>query len=113
MEPAQIPSALADADIVVDQLLLGLYGVLACEGMALGRVVVSHVGESLRSRVPADVPIVETDPDELGKTLERILDDRAWARDLAAAGPAFVEQFHDGRYSAAVLAGFLGREVSM
>ena len=101
--PEHVPALLADADIVVDQLVLGLYGVLSCEGMALGRVVVGHVGDSLRSRVPAEVPIVEATPDDLGEVMARLLDDRDAARRAASAGPAFVAEFHDGRLSAQVL----------
>ena len=33
------------ADIVVDQLLLGSYGVFACEAMAAGRVTVGHIAD--------------------------------------------------------------------
>ena len=101
--PSQVGLLLEDADIVVDQLLLGLYGVLACEGLALGRVVVGHVGDSLRSRVPSAVPVVEATPLDLGQVIERLLDDREAARAIAAEGPGFVAQFHDGRMSARVL----------
>src|SRR5690606_40172359 len=34
---AEMPAVLAEADIVVDQLRMGLYGVAACEAMAGGR----------------------------------------------------------------------------
>jgi glycosyltransferase involved in cell wall biosynthesis len=101
--PEQVGAMLADADIVVDQLVLGLYGVLSCEGLALGRVVVGHVGDSLRSRVPAVVPIVEATPADLGDVMARLLADRDAARAVAAAGPEFVATFHDGRMSAQIL----------
>jgi glycosyltransferase involved in cell wall biosynthesis len=110
MRPAQAAELIRSADVVVDQVLLGLYGVLACEAMSAGRLVLGNLGERLRSQVPADVPVVEVSPANLGEVLERLLDDREAARDIAGRGPEFVRQFHDGIYSAGVLAGFLNAQ---
>jgi hypothetical protein len=101
--PSQVGDLLADSDVVIDQMLLGGYGVLACEGAALGRVVVGHLGSRVRERVPGDVPIIEANPDDLGDVIARILDERDWARDAATRGPEFVATFHDGRRAAQVL----------
>ena len=109
LPPDEAAALIADADVVVDQLLLGLYGVLACEAMARGTLVLGRLGDALRSRVDREVPIVEVTPRTLAETLERVLDDRDWARDQAGKGPAFVGAVHDGRRSAAALAPFLGR----
>ena len=109
VSPAEAAEAVRRADVVVDQLLLGLYGVLACEAMAVGRLVLGHVGDVLRSRVPAEVPVVEVTPATLAETVQRVLEEPDWARDRAARGRAFVETWHDGRRSAAVLAPFLDR----
>ena len=107
MPPDQAAELVRSADVVVDQVLLGLYGVLACEAMSAGRLVLGNVGDRLRSRVPVDVPVVEVTPGNLAEVLERFLGDPAAAREVAAPGRAFVERFHDGRYSAEVLAEFL------
>jgi glycosyltransferase involved in cell wall biosynthesis len=109
VSPAAAADAVRRADVVVDQLLLGLYGVLACEAMASGKLVLGHVGDALRSRVPAEVPMVEVTPATLAETVHRVLDDPDWARGQASCGRAFVETWHDGRRSAAALAPFLGR----
>ena len=108
LPPAQAAELVRCADIVVDQLLLGLYGVLACEAMAAGRVVIGYLGESLRSRVGREVPVLEATARTVGQVVGRVLDDPAQAREAAAAGPSFVAEFHDGRRSASVLAPFLG-----
>jgi len=107
MPPAEAAELIRTADVVVDQLLLGLYGVLACEAMAAGRVVLGHLGEALRARVEQDVPVLEATPRSLGEVMQRLLDDRDWGRKVAASGPGFVTKVHDGRRSAAVLASFL------
>lgn len=111
MPPEQAAELIRTADVVVDQLLLGLYGVLACEAMAAGRVVLGHLGQPLRDRVReltgAEVPVVEATPRSLGEVMQQVLDDRDGARRAAASGPGFVTEMHDGRRSAGVLASFL------
>ncbi|MDO9591502.1 MAG: hypothetical protein Q7J04_10200 [Microcella sp.] len=110
----EMPAAYQAADIVLDQFRIGSYGVAACEAMAAGRVVVSHVAPAVRDRVLADtghaLPIVQAQADELGVVLRRIIAHPAEALTLAAAGPAFVTAVHDGARSAEALAPFLQAE---
>jgi len=107
MPPVEAAELIRGADVVVDQLLLGLYGVLACEAMAAGRVVLGHVGQRLRSRVPDTIPVIEATPANLVAVVEGLLANPDGARRAAAAGPTFVKRFHDGRYSASVLGTFV------
>lgn len=108
----QMPEVYRQADIVLDQFRLGDYGVAACEAMAAGRVVIGHVHDDVRARVleltGRALPIVESRYPRVGETIREILADRAVARRTAAEGPRYVRAVHDGRMSAAALAGFLG-----
>jgi hypothetical protein len=112
-----MPAVIGDADIVVDQLRIGLYGVAACEALAAGRLVVSYVGSVVRERVRSltgrEVPIIEADPDSLADVLTDLLSDRAAAAERAAAGPAFVAELHDGRHSAVALTDWLDPKESL
>ncbi len=107
LPPHEAAELIRAADVVVDQLLLGLYGVLACEAMAGGRVVLGHLGDPLRDLIDHPVPVIEANPRTLAAVVEQLLDDRDAARKTAAQGPAFVAEVHDGRRSARVLAPFL------
>ncbi|MEU4390541.1 glycosyltransferase [Kribbella sp. NPDC023855] len=104
----ELMAKVKDADIVVDQLLLGSYGVFACEAMAAGRVTVGHVGDDVRALLPTELPIVEATPDDLGEVIERLVAEREEARKTADAGPRYVRELHDGRKSVEVLLPFLG-----
>lgn len=101
-----------EADLVVDQVAMGLYGVAAIEAMAAGRVVLAYVGESVRERIRQvtglAVPIVEVTAETLRERVEALLADRDGARAAAGAGPAYAREVHDGRLSARVLSGWLG-----
>ena len=111
VQPRDMPAVYKDADIVIDQFTMGIYGVAACEAMAAGRVVVSFVGDTVRARARKatgrELPIVEATPGTLVEVVEKLLDDRDAARDFAAAGPSYVWENHDGRRSALALAPFL------
>lgn len=111
---AEMPALFERADIVVDQVRIGDYGVAACEAMAAGRLVLGNVDDQVREHVRAvtgrELPIVQADPHTIGEVLRDLLADRDRARATAAQGPRFVREVHDGRLSARVLSGFLGIE---
>ncbi|MFK4083805.1 hypothetical protein ACI2LF_06845 [Kribbella sp. NPDC020789] len=108
---AEMPGVIGAADIVVDQLGIGLYGVAAAEALAAGRIVVSYVGSELRARVRSltgrEVPIVEADDDTLSDVVGDLVADPGTAAAQAAAGPEFVAELHDGRRAAEVLSRWL------
>jgi hypothetical protein len=112
MPHKELVGVIRHADVVVDQLLLGSYGVLACEAMAAGRVTVGHVDNRVRGRLAVDVPIIEASPSSLGEVIERVVAERNSVIGGAASGVDYARRFHDGRASARALAPFLGLEPS-
>jgi len=104
---AEVPALIRSADVVLDHFGIGNYGVLTCEAMATGRVSISHIDERVRSRVPVSIPTLEATPDTLAEVLTRVLDDREWARAVAARGPGFVRDWLDGSRSVSALTPFL------
>jgi glycosyltransferase involved in cell wall biosynthesis len=109
---SKMPSVYAQNDVVLDQFRLGSYGVAACEAMAAGCVVVSHVTEFVRSsvedRVGMELPIIEATPDNLAEVLTALAADAGLRREVAGRGRAFVAAIHSGERSAAVLSEALG-----
>ena len=108
---AEMPRVYGEADVVLDQFRIGNYGVAACEAMAAGRLVISHVSDFVREKAHeasgVELPILEATPDSLEQVLLDALADRERARTLAVQGAAFVRSLHDGARSAEVLATFL------
>jgi len=109
MEPHEMPAHIADADIVLDQFLVGSYGVMAVQGMAAGRVVLGHIDGRVRARIDRDVPLVESTVSTFRQTVDEVLADRPRFQAVAAAGVGFAQEVHDGRRAASVLSTFLGR----
>jgi len=109
---SEMPRTIAAADIVVDQLLLGSYGVTACEAMAAGRVVVGNVDGQVRSMVKdkcgVELPIVQADPETLEGVLRRLASDPEERERVAGQGPEFVRIAHSGEQVYTTMRSFLG-----
>lgn len=104
---AELVELVRSADIVVDQCVLGLYGVFSAESMAAGRVTLAHVAPHVRARVPVELPIVEITPTTMREVVERIVEQRDEAVKTAQAGVEYARRFHDGRAAGAALEPFL------
>jgi glycosyltransferase involved in cell wall biosynthesis len=106
-----MPAVYADADIVLDQFLIGGYGVAACEAMASGSVVVGHVSPGARDHVRTEsgleLPIVEATPRTLTSVVRELVADADRRRTAGDAGRAFVSAVHSGAFSSRVLSAFL------
>ncbi|WP_449283255.1 glycosyltransferase [Leucobacter sp.] len=109
---AEMPAAYRAADIVVDQFRVGDYGVAACEALAAGRLVISHVSDRVRERtleLTGDaLPVVEATPETLDAVLADVARHPGHYAEIAAGGPGFVRRHHDGRRSGLVLAEWMG-----
>jgi len=96
-----------DADVVVDQLNAGWYGVFAIEAMALGKPVVTFLhDEAVRRTEEAfgvEVPIVSATKDTLADVLRPLVESPDERRRVGAASRAYVERVHDADAVAARL----------
>jgi len=101
----------ADADVVVDNLLLGDAEVSALEAMALGKPVVTRVRDDVRGTHP-DMPAVNADPDSFQAAIEPLLRDAALRARLGDEGRAYVEKNHAADVVAKQLDGLYAKPVS-
>ena len=88
-----------NADIVVDQLNAGWYGVFAIEAMALGKPVVTFLhDEAVRRTEEAfglEVPLVPATKDTLAEALRPLVESAEERTRVGAASRAYVERVHD------------------
>ena len=87
------------ADVVVDQLKAGWYGVFAIEAMALGKPVVTFLHEEAVRRTEeafgVEVPIVAATKETLADVLRPLATSIDERRRVGAASRAYVERVHD------------------
>jgi glycosyltransferase involved in cell wall biosynthesis len=87
------------ADIVVDQLNAGWFGLFAIEAMALGKPVVAFLHEDAVARTERafglGVPVVSATADTLVDRLRPLVESPEERRRLGAESRAYVERVHD------------------
>jgi glycosyltransferase involved in cell wall biosynthesis len=87
------------ADIIVDQLNAGWYGVFAIEAMALGKPVVTFLHDEAVQRTEdafgIPVPIVSATKDNLAERLRPLVESAAERERVGRASRAYAEEVHD------------------
>lgn len=97
-----VRAEVAAADILVDNVIAGSYGLVSMEAMACNRVAVANLTDDVRRAHP-DAPIVDVDPTTFRDRMAVLIADVEERRRLAALGRAFVARVHDADHIAARL----------
>lgn len=95
MAHGDVLKALAASDIVVDQLLIGAYGVVTIEALALGKPTLCYIRDDLRPHYTGELPVfsatIQTIKDRIGELIERR---EEWPA-IGAASMAYAWRVHD------------------
>ncbi len=91
-----------EIDLFIDQLIIGWYGVVSLEVLALGKPVICFIEGKGLQFVPAkmlqDLPIVNADSSTLEKKITEIMKlDITQRSKLAELGISFLKKWHDPR----------------
>lgn len=92
----EVLARVADADIVVDQLVMGWYGGFSVEAMALAKPVICFIEEE-GNPFGERLPVVRATPATVADVLRRLVLDGARRREIGLESRAFAEQEHDPR----------------
>ena len=92
---AQVKEFSKQADISVDQLLIGSYGVNAIETMSLGVPTCAYIRTDLVDKYPKDCPIFNTSKENIEDRLRILVEDEKLRRKLSKDSVKFVQENHD------------------
>lgn len=92
-----------EADIVVDQILCGSYGMLAVEAMSLGKPVVGYIRDDLQATFSNALPIYSANPATIYDVLKDVITNPDLRLKLGNKGRKYTKQFHDVRNIASQL----------
>jgi len=92
---AEAMGIVSQADIVLDQFLIGMYGLSALEGMAHGKPTVVYLAPRIADLLGPGLPLVNSSPDDLSRTLVELIADGERRHRLGVAGRQYVERVHD------------------
>ena len=100
LSQAEARSLYRKADLLVDQLLVGWYGGLAVELMALGKPVICYLREEDLRFIPppmrGDLPIIRADPATIYQVLKEWLTGRRGElSEVGRKSRAYVERWHN------------------
>ncbi len=88
----------AAADVIVDQLKIGWYGMFAIESMALAKPVVVHLDEEAAAETEEafglELPLVRADEGNLEDVLAGLLEVRETLHELGRRSREYVERVH-------------------
>jgi glycosyltransferase involved in cell wall biosynthesis len=88
----------AAADVIVDQLRIGWYGMFAIESMALAKPVVVHLDEEAAAETEEafglELPLVRADEESLEEVLAGLLEVRETLPELGRRSRDYVERVH-------------------
>ncbi len=90
-------------DILIDQLRIGWYGVLAVEAMALGKAVIAYVRDDLLDTFDGEPPVAVANPDTVKDVLRSLIVDSARRKAIGEHGRRFCEREHDATRVASLL----------
>jgi glycosyltransferase involved in cell wall biosynthesis len=90
---SELREILARADVVVDQVFMGWYGMVAVEAMALAKPVLCFIRDDFEGRLN-ECPIVRCTKDDLTARLAEVLSPPTDRAALGNQGRAYVEREH-------------------
>lgn len=94
MSNAEAVALYQEADIVIDQVLCGSYGMLAVESMSLGKPVIGFIRDDLLLKFPEIPPILSANPDEVYDVIKEVIQNPRLRVEAGQRGRAYVEKHH-------------------
>lgn len=83
------------SDIVIDQVIVGWYGLLAVEAMILQKPVVCFLKKDLQKTYGSGLPIINTSPKDLFTVISSLSKNKLELRELGAKGKKFALKEHN------------------
>jgi len=97
----EVLEAIAEADLVIDQLIIGWYAMFAIESMAIAKPCICYINPDLEKLFvragqleSGELPLISATPESLKETLRNFAIDRSSLREYGIAGRTFVENHH-------------------
>ena len=97
-----------EADLVIDQILIGWYGALAIEVMSMGKPVICRIADEDLQFIPKQMAedvreaFVNVSPDDLEEVIGRCIEDRVFLKRKSEAAINYARTWHDPEYVAKI-----------
>lgn len=96
MSRTEVLETMEKADVFLDQIICGCYGMASMEAMSYGKPVMCYImPEVFAAGLSQECPVINTNPDNLKEQLIRIITDATLRNDIGKKSRAYAEKFHD------------------
>lgn len=96
LERNEVLKIISKADIFLDQIIIGSYGMATMEALAYGKPVMCYLmPEVFAAGLPAECPIVNVNPDNLKEQLIKLVSNPQLRNDIGKQSRAYAEKYHD------------------
>lgn len=96
MAREKVLEIMQNADIFLDQIIVGGYGMACTEAMAFGKPVMCYImQEVFDAGLPKDFPVVNTNPDNLKEQLIKLITNPQLRHDLGKQSRVYAEKYFD------------------
>lgn len=110
MPHAEAVEHFRQCDIVIDQLRVGWYGVLATEAMALGKPAIAFIRDDLWETQQHKLPIINANPLTIKDRLREVILSQTMRQNLSIAGREYYLKYHAAKQIAMTLSEEYQRE---
>ncbi|TXK84645.1 glycosyltransferase family 4 protein [Paenibacillus sp. N3.4] len=83
-----------EADLIIDQIRCGSYGLLSVEAMALGKPVLAFIRSDVAARFPSQLPVVNANPDNITSAIQLLLENPSLRLEMGEHGREYAEKYH-------------------
>lgn len=95
----------ADADIIINALGVGAFGIFALESMAMGKPVLSEISPYMKEHYPSELPIVNITKETIEEQLIHLIEDVDDRINIGKQSREYVAKYHDSSVIAKQLLG--------
>lgn len=96
VERDEVLKTISKADIFLDQIIIGSYGMATMEALAYGKPVMCYLmPEVFAAGLPVECPIVNTNPDNLKEQLIKLISNPQLRNAIGRQSRAYAEKYHD------------------
>lgn len=95
----EVAKQVKNADVIIDQLYVGWYGVFAVEMMARGIPVICYIDKEVASILPFynDIPIITTGPESLSDTIIELINNKNQLQRISKKSLSYVKNIHNDK----------------
>lgn len=93
----QLKNYYEKADLVIEQLRYGTYGLTALEAMALEIPVIGYIREKCKEAFNNEIPIIQANPNNILSVLRKTIQNREKLSEIGKKSREFVTKYHNSK----------------